>query len=370
MMNYNLLENIINNILQKYYPMESNFKNIYNLSHFRIISQNWNKYLPFHFTLEGSIIDGIYKNYKIISIITKNNSKYTYKQFIEVSTSILPSYWNPYIDRNKFLILLYTYNNIDFLNIKNIIVKKNNEIINIPIKYINKHNYNIIWNNTLKFEKINKNNHFYFTSFNVYENKKKLKNEINRLFINRDKYKSIHFHLDGNGGGDLVPAHLILRCLIGSKEKWMKNIKKCLKDKKILEWDCWKEEDKNSPNYKTVKYLDLDFIPDYQTKYNGSIYLYMNSSNGSAAWFFITYLIYAFSNNIKRFNKICYGKRLKFGYIGKNSNLILKGISGNTSGDGNSKNIKYKNIIIECPTEQFISCSIKNKDWNRYWIEK
>ena len=96
----------------------------------------------------------------------------------------------------------------------------------------------------------------------------------------------------------------------------------------------------------------------------------MNVNNGSAAWFFITYLIYAFSNNIKRFNKRCYGQILKFGYIGKNSNLILKGISGNTSGDGNSKNIKYKNIIIECPTEQFISCSIKNKDLNRYWIEK
>ena len=61
---------------------------------------------------------------------------------------------------------------------------------------------------------------------------------------------------------------------------------------------------------------------------------------------------------------------LKFGYIDKKSNLILKGISGTTSGDGNPKIIKYKNIIIQCPTEQFISCSIKNKDWNRYWIEK
>ena len=369
MLNYSLLKNIINNILKKYYPVKSNFKNIYNLTHFEINSQNFNKFLPFHFTLEGIIIDGEYKNYKIINIITKNNSKYTYKQFIELSTSMLSSYYNPCINRNIFLKLLYYYNNIDFLNIKNIILKKNNEIINIPIKYINKPN-NILLNNSLKPKKINKDNHFYFSSFNVYENKKELKNEIMRLFINRDKYKNIHFHLDNNIGGDIVPAHLILRCLTGSKEKLMKNIKKYLKNKNIFEWDCWKEEDKNSTNYEIVKYLDLDFIPDYQTKYNGTIYLYMNVHNGSSAWFFITYLIYAFSNNIKRFNKRCYGQILKFGYISKKSNLILKGISGTTSGDGNSENIKYKNIIIKCPTEQFISCSIKNKDWNRYWIEK
>jgi len=39
-----------------------------------------------------------------------------------------------------------------------------------------------------------------------------------RLFINRDKYKSIHFHLDNNVDGDIVPSHLILRCLTGKKE--------------------------------------------------------------------------------------------------------------------------------------------------------
>jgi hypothetical protein len=369
MINYNLLKNICNNILQKYYPLNYHFENIYNLSHFKIISQNWNQYLPFHFNLEGNIIDGEYRNYKIINIITKTNEKYTYKKFIELTVSILPNYYNPYIDRNKFLILLYVYNNIHFVNIKNMIIKKKDEIINIPIKYTNKPNYHIEWNISLKSGKINKKNHFYFSSFNVYQNQKELKKEMMQLFINRDKYKSIHFHLDNNGGGDIVPAHLILRCLTGKKEKWMKNIKKYLHNKKIVEWNCWKEEDKNSPNYQAVKYLDLDFIPDYQTKYNGKIYLYMNSSNGSAAWFFITYLIYAFSNNIKRFYKKCYGKILKFGTIDKNSNLVLRGISGTTSGDGNSKNIQYKNIMIECPTEQFISCSIKDKDWNRYWIQ-
>ena len=53
-----------------------------------------------------------------------------------------------------------------------------------------------------------------------------------------------------------------------------------------------------------------------------------------------------------------------------NSNqLKLKGISSTTSGDGNSIYVKYKNIEICCPTEQFISCFIKNCDWNRFWIQ-
>jgi hypothetical protein len=151
----------------------------------------------------------------------------------------------------------------------------------------------------------------------------------------------------------------------------MKNIKKILKNKSILEWDCWKEEDSNSPNYDVVKYLDLGLIPEYKIKYNGKIYLHMSKQNGSASWFFITYLIYGFSKNIKRFSKKCYGKSIKFGRIDNNkeSNLILKNMSGTTSGDGNSIEINYKNININIPTEQFLECTIKKYDWNRYWIE-
>ena len=37
--------------------------------------------------------------------------------------------------------------------------------------------------------------------------------------------------------------------------------------------------------------------------------------------------------------------------------------------DGMILNGQYKNIVISCPIEQFISCSIKKMDWNRYWIE-
>jgi hypothetical protein len=94
----------------------------------------------------------------------------------------------------------------------------------------------------------------------------------------------------------------------------------------------------------------------------------MNKQNGSAAWFFITYLIYSFSTKIYRFSKKCYGKTIKYGKIESNQ-LILLGHSGTTSGDGNSVTIKYdNNINIDCPTQQFISCSIKKYDWNRFWI--
>jgi hypothetical protein len=150
----------------------------------------------------------------------------------------------------------------------------------------------------------------------------------------------------------------------------MKNIKKILVDKTIMEWDCWNEENKNSPNYITVNKLNLDTLPNYQSKYNGKIYLHIDKQNSSSTWFFITYLIYAFGGKINRYHKKCYGKVLKFGnLVNKNSQLIIKGHSGTTSGDGNSIDIKYKNIHLNCPTEQFLSCSVKENDWNRFWTE-
>jgi hypothetical protein len=151
----------------------------------------------------------------------------------------------------------------------------------------------------------------------------------------------------------------------------MKKIAKIIKDGYILsfeEWDCWAEENKDSPNCDVVKKLNLNTLSKYNTKYNGKIYLHMNKQNGSAVWFFITYLIYSFSTKIHRFSKKCYGRTVKYGKI-ESDQLILLGHSGTTSGDGNSITIKYdNNINIECPTQQFISCSIKKYDWNRFWI--
>lgn len=143
-----------------------------------------------------------------------------------------------------------------------------------------------------------------------------------------------------------------------------------LVDRTILEWDCWQEESKSSPNYETVNKLNLDVLPNYQTKYNGKIYLYVGRENTSSAWFFITYLIYAFGGRINRYTRKCYGNVLKFGHLeNDHSQLIIKGHSATTSGDGNSIEIKYNNICLNCPTEQFLTCSVKETDWNRFWSE-
>ena len=37
------------------------------------------------------------------------------------------------------------------------------------------------------------------------------------------------------------------------------NIKIILIDKTYLEWNCCNEEDKNSPNYEMIEYLDMNF---------------------------------------------------------------------------------------------------------------
>ncbi len=361
-----LLKNVIREIkknLKKYYPMDIDLNRLYNLSHFDILSQDYNNYLPFQFDINGKILNNEYKNYIILKVITTKT--YSFNEYLLFYVFLLNVAYNPYINENKFLILLHTYNYIDELRITKLIITNKENTLTINIKYTSSPNYYFTWYDKIG-DKIDKENHFYFKSFNVKSNKLQLKNEMMRLFKNRDKYKTIHFHLDNNGGGDNVPAHLILRCLTGKKEKWMKNIIKKLTNKKDFEWDCWKEDEAGINNYNVVQELNLDFIPNYETKYTGKIYLHMNKKNGSAAWFFITYLIYAFADKIIRYNQKSFNQTIKLGYITSNQ-LVLKGFSGTTSGDCNSKNILYDKINIYYPTQQFISCSINKRDWNRFW---
>jgi hypothetical protein len=355
---YKKLVEKINKILLKYYPIKISFDKINTLSHFRILSNDYKKILPLNIDMNGE-----YKNYKIVKVITTET--FDWNKYIILYVSLLNPSTNPCINEKLFLQKLNSYNFIDILNIKKLLIKnkETGEIFEYKVEYTN----NLPSDNIIKKDIIKKDNHFYLEDFSVDDNYKKLKIEIDRLIKNRDKYKSIHFHLENNTGGDIVPAHIIIRCLVGRKEKWMKNIIKILQNKEIFEWDCWEEENINSPNYQVVKKLNLDNLPNYNTKYSGKIYLHMNKENSSAAWFFITYLIYAFANKISRFSKKCYGQNIKYGKI-KSNNLILLGHSGTTSGDGNSVELKYSNIKIRCPTEQFISCSIKKCDWNRFWI--
>ena len=370
----NTLKNKINTILHKYYPIQHkySFHNLNNLSHFSISFSNFKLFLPFHINIKGNIL---YKNHisskTITHIICSNSKIHTWNHYLSLLTSFLPNDQNYCINPSLFLHKLHSYNYIESLHIHSVKIFDSTKNISFikPIQYQHKQ-YHSFYNDNLHFTKINKPNHFYFNSFLIQNHKTHLKNELMRLFTFRDSFKNIHFHLNNNHGGQLVPVHLILRYLIGiHKEPWMKNIKQKLSNGKIIKWNPWNEDNENNPNYHNFKDLNLDFIPEYQSKYNGKIYLYMNNYNGSASWYFITYLIYAFSNKIKRFTKICHGKTLKFGSISKNSQLKLYGISSTCSGDSNSTTLHYKNIEINCPTKQFIQSSVKNIDWNRFWCQ-
>ena len=353
-----------NHILSKYYPVKISFDKINTLSHFQIVSNDYKRFLTINIDIDGVILNGEYKNYQIVKVIT--TKIFDWEKYILLYVSLLNKSFNPSINQTKFIYHLHSYNYIDILNIKKLVIKneKTGEIIEYKVEYTDKTSY------YLPFQKdiIKKDNHFYLESFSVNDNYKNLKIEMDRLIKNRDKYKTIHFHLNNNTGGDIVPAHIIIRCLVGRKERWMKNIKKILENKQVLEWNCWEEENENSPNNDVVRKFNLDNLPNYESKYNGKIYLHMNTKNGSAAWFFITYLIYAFANKIHRYSKKCYGQNIKYGTI-ESDNLILLGHSDTSSGDGNDVSIKFNNIEIKCPTEQFLSCSIKKYDWNRFWIE-
>jgi hypothetical protein len=358
----------VNEVLHNNYPIKSSFSEISDLSHFRVEIVNKDKYIPFEFDIDGTIISGEYKDWKIMQVITTQPMKWN--NYVHLLVSFFTKLYNPCIDKNWFLKTLHTYNYIDELNLKYMIIHNKSEKKIIKIDYVATTPKHILsLSHKPRTYKINEKNHFYFNSFFVNNNNKQLKKELDRLIKYRDDFHEIHFHLDNNGGGDLVPVHLILRCLTGKKEGWMKNIKKIYKNGnktaewRITEWDCWKEE-KEDDNH-----LNLKLLPNYDTKYTGKIYLYMSEDNASSTWFFITYLIYAFGGDIHRYSKRCYGQTIKFGSIHKNNRLVLIGLSSTTSGDGNPIYKKFGNICIRYPTEQFISCSVKPQDWNRFWIE-
>jgi hypothetical protein len=173
-------------------------------------------------------------------------------------------------------------------------------------------------------------------------------------------------------GGDSSPGQLLVKCLLGNNnEKWMEDVIKYYKEdnkNKMVSWDSWKEYENKKQNYERIKLLELDFIPIYETKYTGKIHLYLNDC-GSAAWYCATYLIYGFANKIKRFTKKCLSKEIKFGKVSKDSQIILHGKSSTCYGDGNTVNINFNDLIINCPTIQFKTRSFNEIDWNRFWIE-
>jgi hypothetical protein len=406
---------VINEVLQKCYPIPDNFDNISQLSHFHIENLiDFQQWLPFMMDIRGVILSGRFQGQRIQKVQTADYNSYTWKQYIAFFHSVLHLSHHYCINPQKFFWYLHTFPNIKMLRIANIRFQYSNAF-SIPIVYTKTPCYQIPWydglcpstTNIPNYPKLHHDNHFYLNSFDVKSNQHQLTHELKRLFLHRDEYEDIHFHLDGNGGGDNTPGQLIVRCLVGPRESWMKPVTKILKNKTEITWDEWSDKSpeeyacgnaysegrcrspeeyacgnaysegrcRSPEEYDVVEALQLGNIPTYDTKYSGKIYVYMNPQNDNAAWFFITYLIYAFAKkqDIIRHHSSCFENTYKHGIVLPYHQLILRGKSGTTSGDGNPEPIVVRkndtNILVQCPTEQIISSSILPKDWNRYWSE-
>ena len=67
---YNKLVEKTNHILLKYYPIKISFDKINTLSHFQIISNDYKLFLTINMNIDGVILNGEYKNYQIVKVIT------------------------------------------------------------------------------------------------------------------------------------------------------------------------------------------------------------------------------------------------------------------------------------------------------------
>jgi len=158
---YKKLVEKINKILLKYYPIKISFDKINTLSHFRILSNDCERFLTINMNIDGVILNGEYKNYQIIKVIT--TEIFDWKKYIILYVSLLNPSTNPCINEKLFLQKLNSYNFIDILNIKKLLIKnkKTGEIFEYKVEYTN----NLPSNNIIQKDIIKKDNHFYLEDF-------------------------------------------------------------------------------------------------------------------------------------------------------------------------------------------------------------
>ena len=224
---------------------------------------------------------------------------------------------------------------------------------------------------------VSRANHFTISSFLIDTNIKQLREVIRRLWKIRDTYPTLHFHLEGNVGGDLIPVHLIMLSLCGGHQKWMTEyevIEHYNGRNVSRKWNPWTPWDPDNDDYENYKKLDLDETElfHYTTPYKGKIVLHMDTTCTSSTWYFITYLVYVFASRIERFVQYIHGVPFKCGCVSR-SQIELHGYSGTTSGDGNPV---HKNFILDgttvtgyFPTQANIRRPIQERDWNRFWMQ-
>ena len=221
-----------------------------------------------------------------------------------------------------------------------------------------------------QYKKPSGQNYFRISSFEISKNKKQLQKVIERLYKVRDTYKTIYFDIEDNGGGDMIPSNIILYCLGGGIQSWMKDCKtldkdnnhKCVWKNEWNPWTPWIKEE-NTSVYDQFLQLQLS-IPDYdkyKTKFNGNIVVYSNHNTTSTSWYFVTYLAYSFSSTIKRYKT----NNMKIGKV--SGNLKIHGCTDTQSGDGNPVSKKFGTLMVKVPTQETCSRSVLTKDLLRYW---
>jgi hypothetical protein len=229
-------------------------------------------------------------------------------------------------------------------------------------------------------------NHFTFPTLDISTDAASISKELHRLVQTRDRHSTLHFHI--HDGGDLTVVHLLLRCLCGTKEPWMKRSvlydsqryhednathKRTLQPIEYDPWTPWDSASRDYPLFQTL-FHEKEYR-SYTEKYAGNIILYVNLKCASAAWYLITYLIYAFATHIVRESATVYGIPIKIGRI-KGNRLHIHGYSSTTSGDqlGDQADtlkqftLSGKEFTIKAPTQAFTHNSVKRIDFNRFWM--
>ena len=124
---------VINEVLQKYYPIPDNFDNISQLSHFHIENLiDFHQWLPFMVDIRGTVLSGRFQGERIQKIQTADYNSYTWKQYIVFFHSVLHLSCHYCINPQKFFWYLHTFPNIKMLRIISIGFQYNNTF-SIPI---------------------------------------------------------------------------------------------------------------------------------------------------------------------------------------------------------------------------------------------
>lgn len=219
-------------------------------------------------------------------------------------------------------------------------------------------------------------NAFVFRSFDYDSSSsigKSVADELERLWLTRNSHPSIHFHLEGNGGGGLTAVYLLVRCLAGARRPWM--VEECVLETETSvsvrkrRWDPWAPE--HDPNQRRILQR-LRFTPkkfkDYATPYAGPITLHVDPTCMSSTWYFITLMIYAFGGAIERRTERWWGVPVKVGRA-TGGTLRIEGSSSTSSGDGNAVEVRVDGLgSMSVPTQASVRSPIERRDFGRFWL--